>query len=169
MTIIRCNNCKMTFIEHRNDGRCPWCQSLQPLRAPPKQMGNFGFFSVIAILASIVSVIAYDVVAYLQNGTSATISFVIVSFLRIHPAMALATGMLLGHFTWPNINRPNDGLRELILLFVSAFALTAIDIFHVLPAMLPLFPFLFGIPIGHAFFGQNVSPLARWRNRHKHG
>lgn len=57
--------------------------------------------TIAVIVATIVSLIAYDVYAVLRGGKEATISGVIAQFSHKFPIIAFAGGLLCGHFWWP--------------------------------------------------------------------
>jgi hypothetical protein len=119
-------------------------------------------YTVLAILVSIVSLIVWDIITAARGGTGTTISALSYAFMYFHPMLALAVGGLVGHLTWGSPGVPPDRVRELITLAVAAVLLVLVDVFSIVPPMLPLWPFLLGIPIGHAFFGQDIAPAARW-------
>lgn len=119
---------------------------------------KFAIITTCIILITIATLIAWDIVAFLKGGSDATISWVSITFFWAHPVFPFAAGILLGHLTWSKPVQPNH-LQELVLLGLGIVALLTMDWFHVLPAMMPLWPFLVGIPVGHAFFAQPVTAL----------
>jgi hypothetical protein len=124
--------------------------------------------TTIIILATIVVLSAWDIVAFHYGGTDATISRISLTFMCANPELAVAVGALLGHLTWPALTAPNRTM-EIVLLVVGLVGLLVMGLFHVLPPMLPVWPLLLGVPLGHALFGQQVSPaqrLARALERH---
>jgi hypothetical protein len=53
------------------------------------------------LLVSVVFYAAYDVFAAITWGREATLSFDILNASQMHPIIALATGIVLGHLFWP--------------------------------------------------------------------
>ena len=116
----------------------------------------------IIIVVTILALIAWDIATISIGGVDTTISRISLRFMTLHPMLALAAGALVGHLTW-GTNQPMNRMHEVILMVVGLVLLVAMDLCHVVPAMQPLWPFLMGIPIGHALFGQNLSPVHRAR------
>lgn len=115
----------------------------------------FRLITTVLILATIAGLIAYDFLAVAEGGTQATISQVTLVFLWAHPAVAIAVGGLLGHLTWP---RPLSltHTRQAVQIIASLAAIVALDLGSALPPMPPLFPLLFGLPVGHFLWNQNT-------------
>jgi hypothetical protein len=127
------------------------------------KLGSFDAFHLttsIIIVVTIIGLIAWDIATINIAGVDTSISRISIKFMELNPELALACGGLVGHLTW-STNAPTNRTRELILLITSLLALAAMDVFHVLPPMMPLWPFLVGIPVGHALWGQCLSPVQR--------
>ena len=56
--------------------------------------------TVFLLVASAVGLSLYDIVAEAREGESATISQVITDSSKEHPIIAVAFGILMGHWFW---------------------------------------------------------------------
>ena len=54
----------------------------------------------LVIVTAILFLGLYDVYAFMEGGTTATISHVIMSWSYDHPAFTFFMGFLMGHFFW---------------------------------------------------------------------
>lgn len=88
----------------------------------------------------------------------ATISEVTLLFFYQHPVAALCTGALFGHLTFPS-QYARTHLINMIVVVAFLLIAVAVDRMQWLPHMLPVLPFVIGIPIGHLVWSQRVVDL----------
>jgi hypothetical protein len=137
--------------------------SARPIIISPRASDRYTAFhaaTTIIIIATIIALIAWDIATITVAGPDTTISRISIRFLTLHPALTIACGALIGHLTW-STSMPTNRPREAVLMVIGLVALAWMDVFHVISPMEPLYPFLLGIPIGHALFGQCLSPASR--------
>jgi hypothetical protein len=58
--------------------------------------------TIILIYSAIIILGVYDIVAFLQGGSDATISAILLQESRKNPAIPFAFGFLMGHLFWYN-------------------------------------------------------------------
>lgn len=61
------------------------------------------------LVALVLALAVYDIVAYLRGGVRATISRIVLSWATRWPVVVLALGIVLGHVLWP---QPTPGLCD---------------------------------------------------------
>lgn len=63
------------------------------------------------LLATVVGLIAYDLYAYFQGGTEATISWITAQWAYDVPAGVFAIGFVCGHLFWP-MKPKESGIKD---------------------------------------------------------
>jgi hypothetical protein len=66
----------------------------------------------LVLLAALLLLIAYDILAVSLFGFSGTISVVVYRMATEYPVLPLATGVILGHFFWPITGIYEDGKKS---------------------------------------------------------
>jgi uncharacterized membrane protein SirB2 len=71
-------------------------------------MINSGFVIAAWLLANVIAVGVYDVVAFFFLDYTDTVSYWLQSWFMSFPVLALAIGIVIGHLAWP-LHRGNGG------------------------------------------------------------
>lgn len=110
------------------------------------------------IIATIAVWILWDIPAAVLSGTYGTLSDVIRHWATQHPAFGFSIGILAGHWFW--------NAKDVVYPFLMYVAwgliavLLTLDLgFGVLPALYPLWPFIFGIGMGRLLWPMEASVL----------
>lgn len=109
------------------------------------------------LIAIVVILILWDLVAFFTGTGNDTESGMILEFAYANFTLPFAMGGLLGHFFWPR-DKPPFGLdRTQAFFFVIIplmIAVSIVDIFYLTPTwLLPWLPVI-GFPIGSFFWPQ---------------
>jgi hypothetical protein len=75
-----------------------------------KKTSKYKKYTIIMIVANVIIMAGYDVLALTEGGVDATISRVLYHGASDHPIIAVAFGVLVGHLFWPQ--RPEKRKEE---------------------------------------------------------
>jgi hypothetical protein len=109
--------------------------------------------TIIVILALILFIAVYDVVAIRQGGDGASISEVLLAAAIARPIVALVGGVLAGHLSWPSPS--TDHVRRDRIATEAVVLLGLLMLFVAVTAG----ALLLGIALGHSFWNQQVEDL----------
>ena len=109
--------------------------------------------TAVAMLVGLALYIGWDIVVAALGLFPATISRISLAWGNVNTFTPFATGVVIGHVWWPG-KVPGYALARYISLGVLGAAVLVLDL-TVLPPILPIIPFVVGIPVGHFLWTQH--------------
>lgn len=109
-------------------------------------------------IVGLVLYIGWDIVVAYLGITPATISRMGLAWGHANTFTPFATGVVIGHVWWPgNVLRSWGVARHLLLGGIGLIVLV-LDL-AALPPIVPIVPFMVGLPIGHLLWAQSARHL----------
>lgn len=112
------------------------------------------YITTAIILITTGGLIAWDIFVAIEPTPHDTISEVVLSYLRRHPFIPLAMGVLVGHLSWPWSAASSFKLWLVLGLCAAGVAFLVLDIIRLLPGQWPIVYVLAGILLGHFLWPQ---------------
>lgn len=110
------------------------------------------------MVAGVALWIAWDVVVAAFELWPATISRIALAWGYVNTFTPFAIGVVIGHVWWPVRKVPGYALARYIGLGVLGAVVLVLDL-TVLPEVVPIVPFVFGVPVGHFVWSQSTAHM----------
>jgi hypothetical protein len=107
----------------------------------------------ILIVVVTVALVTYTTVALLFVGDDATISAVMTDWAERHALVPMSAGAVTGHWFWPP--RPIARFGPAVLI-VWALIVLLLDVFRVMPRVMPIISFTAGVVAGGMLWGSHA-------------
>ena len=108
--------------------------------------------TAVAVLVGLVLYIGWDIAVAALGAFPATISRMGLAWGYVNTFTPFATGVIIGHVWWPGKLWFKHWARYLVLGGIGV-AVLVLDL-TVLPNIIPIVPFLAGVPVGHLLWTQ---------------
>ena len=113
--------------------------------------------TAVAVLVGLALYVGWDIAVAALGVFPATISRMGLAWGYVNTFTPFATGVIIGHVWWPG-KVPPWGVARYIALGAIGVVVLVLDL-TALPHIVPIVPFMVGVPVGHFLWTQSKRHL----------